>query len=250
MARIRTIKPTFWSSLTIGKLSSDARLTFIGLWNYADDSGRAIDDVRLIKAAVWPLDDRANLKRIAQWLIEIEKLGLILRYKVNDIGYFQVSTWAEHQRVEKPRVSTLPPPSFPDPSPTPPGNVLEPSGPRARVLGKGMERKGEGGENGRSLPDASLVLPAGLSNHPAVVLYWQRFHPQDLPPIGTQEKIENVIGSDLVGWAAVFDFWQDNNYRPESIGRMLSKYAEDKAKGPTRLVELTPQGNPKITAPG
>lgn len=107
-------------------------------------------------------------------------------------------------------------------------------------------------ENGerRGARGTSLILPEGLSNHPAVILYWRRFHPEEIPPIGTQDKIERVIGSDLVGWAAVFDFWQDNNYRPESIGKMLDKYAEDKIKGPSRLKDLTPQGNPRITAPG
>ena len=42
MARIRTIKPQFWDDLKIGRLSRDARLLYIGLWNFADDLGVVI----------------------------------------------------------------------------------------------------------------------------------------------------------------------------------------------------------------
>jgi hypothetical protein len=60
MARIRSIKPEFFTSLTIGSLSERARLAFIGIWTFVDDYGRAVDDARLVKAAVFPLDDRAR----------------------------------------------------------------------------------------------------------------------------------------------------------------------------------------------
>ena len=36
MARNRMIKPEFWSSETLMSISRDARLTFIGIWNFCD----------------------------------------------------------------------------------------------------------------------------------------------------------------------------------------------------------------------
>jgi len=39
MARIRTIKPSFFTSLTIADLGLAERLTFIGLWTHVDDEG-------------------------------------------------------------------------------------------------------------------------------------------------------------------------------------------------------------------
>jgi len=39
MARIRTIKPEFWTDGDMFKLSRDARLFYIGLWNFCDDNG-------------------------------------------------------------------------------------------------------------------------------------------------------------------------------------------------------------------
>jgi hypothetical protein len=109
MARIRTIKPEFFTSLTVANLTVEARLTFIGLWTHVDDDGRAVDDARLIKAAVWPLDDRvaADIERDLQALTDA---SLIVRYKVGGRSYLAVRTWREHQRINRPTKSKLPPP--------------------------------------------------------------------------------------------------------------------------------------------
>ena len=40
MARIRTIKPEFPQSESIGALTREARLLFVLLWTIVDDSGR------------------------------------------------------------------------------------------------------------------------------------------------------------------------------------------------------------------
>jgi uncharacterized protein YdaU (DUF1376 family) len=85
-------------------------------------------------------------------------------------------------------------------------------------------------QNGERETAPAVSVPAGLSDHPAVLLYWERFRPEDLPAISTQELIESTIGNDLIGWTAVLDYWRSNDYRPESIGKMLDKYREDRAK--------------------
>jgi hypothetical protein len=107
MARIRTIKPDFFSSLTIAALPLEARLTFIGLWTHVDDEGRCVDDARLVKAALWPLDDRtaANVETDLQALSEA---SLITRYTVDGRAYLQVRGWDEHQRINRPTPSRLP----------------------------------------------------------------------------------------------------------------------------------------------
>ena len=109
MARIRTIKPTFFTSLTVAGISLSARLTFIGLWTYCDDSGRGRDDARLIKAAIWPLDDSHGTRRIETDLATLEKEGLIERYTVDGQTYIRIRSWKEHQRINRPTPSLLPP---------------------------------------------------------------------------------------------------------------------------------------------
>lgn len=119
MARIRTIKPEFFTSLTIADLTPEQRLTFIGLWTHCDDEGRCVDDARLIKAAVWPLDDRTAADVEAD-LAALTESSLITRYTLNRKPYMAVSGWREHQRINRPTPSKIPPPEQGESTPTPP----------------------------------------------------------------------------------------------------------------------------------
>jgi hypothetical protein len=119
MARIRTIKPEFFTSLTIADLPLTARLTFIGLWTHVDDAGRCIDDARLIKAALWPLDDRTAAD-IENDLKELTESSLITRYTLNRKRYLAITNWSEHQRINRPSPSKLPAPEQGEPSPPDP----------------------------------------------------------------------------------------------------------------------------------
>lgn len=119
MARIRTIKPEFFTSLTIADLTPEQRLTFIGLWTHADDAGRCVDDARLIKAAIWPLDDRTAAD-IEIDLKALTESSLITRYTLNRKRYIAVTGWDEHQRINRPTPSKLPAPEEGDPTPPDP----------------------------------------------------------------------------------------------------------------------------------
>lgn len=110
MARIRTIKPEFFTSLTLATVSRDARLTFVGLWTYCDDDGRARDDARLVKAAVWPLDDKMTPDAVDRHLVELAEAGLIQRYTVEGGKYLAVRNWKEHQKIAHPTPSKHPAP--------------------------------------------------------------------------------------------------------------------------------------------
>lgn len=109
MGRIRTIKPEFTESETIGRLSRDARLLFVQLWTFVDDSGRARAASRMLASRLYPYDDDAA-GLIDGWLDELEREGCITRYEVNGSRYLQVSKWADHQKIDRPTVSKFPPP--------------------------------------------------------------------------------------------------------------------------------------------
>lgn len=57
MARIRTIKPEFWSSESITCLPRDTRLAYIGLWCVADDEGRFRAQIGVLAGQLFPEDD-------------------------------------------------------------------------------------------------------------------------------------------------------------------------------------------------
>ncbi len=109
MPRIRTIKPEFPQSQSIGRVSREARLCFILLWTLADDSGRLRGHSRMLASLLYPYDDDAPA-RIPLWLDELEREGCIQRYEVNSDSYVSICNWLIHQKIDKPTKSKLPTP--------------------------------------------------------------------------------------------------------------------------------------------
>ncbi|WP_354643937.1 hypothetical protein [Kitasatospora camelliae] len=122
MARIRSIKPDFFTSLTVADLPLSARLTFIGLWCYVDDNGVGIDEARLIRASVWPLDESPDiLQRTREDLRRLQEALLVTRYTVSGRPFLAIRSWSEHQKISHPGKPRFPGPDQADsPTDTPP----------------------------------------------------------------------------------------------------------------------------------
>lgn len=101
MPRIRTIKPEFFRSETVAQLPLAARLTFIGLWTEADDWGRAVDNAKILKGALWPLDDEVTATDVSMHLHALCEAGLIERYEVDTRRYLRICGWDEHQSINR-----------------------------------------------------------------------------------------------------------------------------------------------------
>jgi hypothetical protein len=108
MARIRSIKPEFWTNERVMECSLNARLLFIGMWNFADDLGRLPLSAKSIKAMVFPSDDLSS-ESILGMIDELSKNGLVLIYRVEDRDYLQITGW-QHQRIDKPQPGKCPSP--------------------------------------------------------------------------------------------------------------------------------------------
>lgn len=100
MARIRTIKPEFWTSEQILECSPIARLLFIGIWNFCDDAGNHVASLRTIKANVLPGDDIASTT-IQGLLDELYANDLIDFYIVDNKRFLHITGW-HHQRIDRP----------------------------------------------------------------------------------------------------------------------------------------------------
>jgi hypothetical protein len=110
MARIRTIKPEFPHSESMGRVSRDARLCFIMLWTIADDSGRLRGNSRMLASLLFPYDDDAK-KHIDAWLDQLSNEGCIVRYEIEGDNYIQVLNWSQHQKIDRPSASKIPEPN-------------------------------------------------------------------------------------------------------------------------------------------
>lgn len=111
MARIRSIKPTFWADEAVAELSRDARLLALGLISFADDEGRFLASTAAISGFVFPHDDLPPAK-VRKWLDEIEACGVIRLYSVSRREYGVFPNWTKHQRISHPADSILPQPPF------------------------------------------------------------------------------------------------------------------------------------------
>lgn len=109
MARIRTIKPEFPQSESMGRVSRDARLLFIMLWTVVDDHGRTRAHPTLLANLLFPYDEDAKL-RIPEWLMELERQNCITVYAVENNAYLQIEKWTDHQRIDHPGKSKFPSP--------------------------------------------------------------------------------------------------------------------------------------------
>lgn len=109
MARIRTIKPSFWADPRVVSLSREARLLAVGLISFSDDDGRFVASVPAIAGYVFPFDNLPS-RKVAEWRDAIAKAGLIHLYAVDGLEYGVWPNWKKHQRISKAQASILPSP--------------------------------------------------------------------------------------------------------------------------------------------
>lgn len=106
MARIRTIKPEFWTDEDLSELSEPACLLALGLLNYADDEGYFNANPKLIKASVFPLRDPSV--PITVQLRELSDCGYISLFSTSDGKNFGViNNFQKHQVINKPKESKI-----------------------------------------------------------------------------------------------------------------------------------------------
>ena len=143
MARIRTIKPEFWSSEQVMSCRPLARLLFIGLWNFCDDGGNHPLTPRTIKALVFP-GDPITSDEVSELLEELKAAGLTEHYCVDERHYLHVRGW-RHQKIEK-RNYKYPTPGRPvaEQSSTDPRPLARHSSTPAQTTIAGGEEEGTG----------------------------------------------------------------------------------------------------------
>lgn len=100
MARIRTVKPEFWTSEQVTDCSPIARLLFIGMWNFCDDGGNHPASVKTLKMLIFPSDD-ITIPQIQSMIDELVTTGLLVQYTDNNKNFWHVTGWG-HQKIEKP----------------------------------------------------------------------------------------------------------------------------------------------------
>lgn len=132
MARIRTIKPEFFTSEDIVSMSPLARLFYVSLWCEADREGRMEWKPVTFKMRYLP-GDQCDVTQLAQ---ELTARGLIVLYEADGKKYAEIPTFTEHQVINNREASSTLPVRDKNARPT-----------RApRVKAEGKEGKGKEGK--------------------------------------------------------------------------------------------------------
>lgn len=158
MARIRTIKPEFFTSDDICALSPCARLLYIGLWCEADREGRMEWKPRSFKRRYLP-DDDVDIDTLCT---EIVGRGLVVQYGK---GLAYIPEFLKHQHINpRETVSSLPEPDAPS---TRAPRVSNATGRDSDVQG-GRERKGKEGkeEDASTRPTHAITFKSWLESIP------------------------------------------------------------------------------------
>jgi hypothetical protein len=96
-SRTRGLKPEFFRSRSLAKVSIEAMVTFAGLWTEADDAGNGMADSELLKGALWPKRPEVQAADVEVHLLDLERTGHIVLYEIDGERYFSVVQWAKHQ---------------------------------------------------------------------------------------------------------------------------------------------------------
>jgi hypothetical protein len=154
MARIRTIKPEFWTDERLTECSLSARLMFIGMWNFADDNGNMGYSAKRIKMQVFPADNIETQPLIDELLTH----GVLSEYSVNGEKFLHIKGFSKHQVINRPSSTAIPKPQFSEDSVSTHGALTD------GREGKGKERiKTPIPPTGAKTENAAIGLPTWLT---------------------------------------------------------------------------------------
>lgn len=201
MARIRTIKPEFPQSESMGRVSREARLCFVLLWTLADDEGRLRGNSRMLASLLFPYDDDAA-GLIDGWLAELEREECVERYLVDGTAYLAVSKWLSHQKIDKPSRSKIP-------APTEGSRILaKPREESSEDQGsKDQGSKDQGGDQSAARKRASRKAPADFVASPELLAWAEKNAPLVDVKKATEKFCDHTFKTAIVDWPGAWRNW-------------------------------------------
>ena len=127
MAKIRSIKPSFWEDEKIGSLPVEARLLFIGTWSLADDNGVLRGSPAYLRSQIYPYDEAVTAADVRRWISALVEGGMLVPFTYKGENYLVVRHFRNHQKIDARFATELVPSaevdavlaSFPEQSVTP-----------------------------------------------------------------------------------------------------------------------------------
>lgn len=232
MARIRTIKPEFWSSPVMAGLDPWVRLLYIAMWNWADDSGRGTAIPKELGSFAFPNDDDISAADVRRMLGGVRRAFGVVFYEVDGRPYYYIPTWDKHQKIDKRSLPRYPGPEQGTPwNPDPNDDTFNPADQRKQLgsagstgdsagsaedppstpgdPGAGSRNRGTGevgtGEQNTSTSQATQIrpaakCPASYDDDAKFLEFWSVFPRRDgkAPAFKTWQTVTKTADPDVI----------------------------------------------------
>lgn len=175
MARIRALKPDFFTDEDLSALDFWVRILFEGLWCHADREGRLEDRPVKLKALIFPYDEvdiEEGLTILTRPKIFNPIQPFIKRYSENGQLYIQIVNFTKHQVPHtSEKASKIPPPPIDEKAPVGlPWGGIEVTPCKGSLLVEGGVKRGEKVESSTSnhhdVRLVQLLVELMLRNNP------------------------------------------------------------------------------------
>ena len=176
MATRRMIHNKISRSEQVNNLTYKAALLFTWMITHADDEGRIKGGATSIRGTVFPLRELKD-NEVEEMLCEIQRQGLIHRWKDNNGTYIEFPTWYDHQTLQKDRTKPSKIPAYSredsmmdtesfqnDSTLETQDNVNENKSTEVNEIEKNGKERESGGE---PTPDPKTYSPIGYAEHQA-----------------------------------------------------------------------------------
>ena len=98
MPNKRMIYQDMFEDDEVGALPVPVRLLWVGLIScMADDQGRLLDNASLIKSKVFAFDMEITNENVADWVNQLVKSRMLIRYRSGGKSLLQIRSWWEYQ---------------------------------------------------------------------------------------------------------------------------------------------------------
>jgi HNH endonuclease len=108
--RIRSLKPEHRQHRKVGRLTHLEYRLWVGMLCEADDAGRLVCDAEQLRVLIFGFRPEVTAEEIDDGADVLAKIGLLKLYRVGGVRYAAFPSWTDHQRIDHPSKSKLPPP--------------------------------------------------------------------------------------------------------------------------------------------
>lgn len=227
MARIRTIKPDFWTDDKLVEVDFATRLFYIGTWNHADDNGNLRRSAKSLKMKIFPAD-AIDCEPLIQSLIAH---GMLMEYSVSGEVFLHIRCFAKHQVINRKSKSAIPLPPWLSGDAAVSGQAAEPGTAQGPAAANESDSHGPPEDFDGESRNAPPEQPTNSMNTHGL-LTEDSLTEKEVEKEGSKPKGSNDDVGNLIGGEAVDNSPASSSLAADEIAALLTRWECERGKNP------------------